>query len=97
MMLGVRAALDREREQIEILRTRLLATRDAQQALALQRQIEKVKLDTEAAILRIQAEAARKAGHTALAERLETAATELLVAPAPVTPAARPTPRGSSR
>ena len=78
IMAEVRAAFDREREQIAALRARLQQQPDHQAALALQREIEKVKLDTEVAILRIQAGAAREAGHAALAERLEAAAKDLL-------------------
>lgn len=96
-MREVRVALDREREQIAGLRVRLQQKPDHQAALALQREIEKVKLDTEVAILRIQADAARKAGHAALAERLEVAAKDLLTPPAVTTLATRPAPRATGR
>ena len=96
-MLEVRAALDREKEQIEALRTRLKAKPRDQEALALQREIERVKLETEAAILRVQAVAARTAGQAALAERLEIAARDLLTPPTATTTAARPAPRAAGR
>ena len=97
MMLEIRAALDREREQIEGLRLRLRGASNAREALALERQVERVKLDTEIAILRIQADAARRAGRTALAARIDAAIGGLLAPPAPATPVARPAPHGSSR
>lgn len=97
MMLEVRAALDREREQVETLSARLKAKPGAREALALQREIERVKLDTEATLLRIQAGAARRAGHAALAERLEIAARDLLAPPTATATAARPTPRAGGR
>ena len=97
IMLKLRAALDREREQIDALRLQLQPRVSHQEALALQRQIERVKLDTEVAILRIQADAAREAGHVTLAERLEVAATDLLTPPAATTPATRPAPRTAGR
>lgn len=97
MMLEVRAALERERERTETLRARLRERPGGQEALALQREIERVKLDTEVAILRIQAGAARKAGRTAQAERLEAAAADLLAPPPATAPVARPAPRAAVR
>lgn len=97
VMLRVRTALDREREQIDALRLRLRQKVGHQEAAALQREIERVKLDTEVAILRIQADVARKAGQVTLAERLEVAAAELLAPPAATTPAVRPAPRDPGR
>jgi hypothetical protein len=97
LMLEVRAALEREREQVEALRARLKEKPGDREALALQREIESVKLDTEVTILRIQAGAARRAGHAALAERLEIAARDLLTPPAATTTAARPAPRAAGR
>ncbi len=96
-MLDVLAVLDSEREQIEALRVRLRQVRGHREALEIQRDIERVKLDTEAAILRIQAEAARRAGHAALAERLEIAARDLLAPPVATTTAVRPAPRAAGR
>ncbi len=97
MMLEIRAALDREHEQVEGLRARLRQAPGHREALALQREIEQVKLGTEAAILRIQAGAARRAGYATLAERLEVAAQDLLAPPRATTLATRPAPRAAGR
>jgi len=97
LMTEVRAALGREHEQLAALRARLAHTTDHRAALALQREIERVKLQTEVAILRIQASAARQAGHAALAARLDAAIENLLAPPAPAEPVKRPAPRASAR
>ncbi len=97
IMADVRAALEREREQVEALRVRLRGVTDHRAALAIQREIERVKLETEVSILRIQAGAARKAGRLALAKQIDEAIESLLAPPAPATPVTRPAPRAAAR
>jgi hypothetical protein len=95
LMTEIRAALDAERDRVAALDARVRACTDRRQALALQREIESVKRDTEVTLLRIQATHARRAGRTALAERLEAAVAEMLAPPPPAaTPVVRPEPTG---
>jgi hypothetical protein len=95
LMTEIRAALDAERDRVVALDARVRACTDRRQALALQREIESVKRDTEVTLLRIQATHARRAGRTALADRLEAAVAEMLAPPPPAaTPVVRPEPAG---
>ncbi len=85
LMTEMRALLEDERASLLSLNQRLAAARGHAAALEVQREIARVKLSTEVALIRAQAKHARAAGHTAFADELETAA-QTLESP----PAARP-------
>ena len=92
MRLEMQALLAAEHEQVLALRERAAKAPSADEALALQREIEKLKFDTEVSLLRVQAKHARAAGRTEVATRIEAAVTELLSPPKVMAPAARPVP-----
>ncbi len=81
LMAELFAALDAERLAVAALRERLAATRDAQTALALQREIETVKHEAEIGLLRIQSRHARANGRVALADELDRAIVEMTAPP----------------
>jgi membrane-bound lytic murein transglycosylase B len=91
MMVEIRAVLDGERATLKTLHERFRAAKDPDAAIAIQREIARVKLDTEVAVLRVQAKHARAAGRADVATSLETAIQQILEpgAPPPATP--RPT------
>jgi hypothetical protein len=88
----IAAMLEAEREQIAALRVRLAATHDGDAAMAIQREIEHARAQTELGILRLQADHARKAGRTAVADGLDAAIRHLTQPPVRLQPAARPAP-----
>jgi hypothetical protein len=89
---GITALIEAEGEQLRVLARRLDATRDSEAAMAIQREIEQVKVQTELSILRLQSEHARRSGKAALADRLDAAIREMQEPrPAPK-PASRPAP-----
>lgn len=97
MMVELRALLDAEREQVAALTARLKSATDEAGSLAIQREIEKLKIGTESAMLRVQAKHARRAGREALAAQLELAAEDLLAPPKRVEPSSvRPAPEGAT-
>jgi len=92
MLAEMQALLAAEREQLAALHARVAKAGSNDEALALQRAIEKLKFDTEVSLLRVQAKHARQAGRTEVAARIEAAITELLNPPKIVAPSARPVP-----
>ncbi|NOT33520.1 MAG: hypothetical protein HOP12_05035 [Candidatus Eisenbacteria bacterium] len=76
--LEVQAVLDQERFTLEALGARREAAPDAATALALQREIERVKSGTEVALLGLQATWARRAGREEAARAIEAAIRTLL-------------------
>jgi len=85
MFAEMRGTLDAERSQLAVLHERFLRAATPAAALAIQREIERLKADTEVALLRIQATWARRAGKIEVATRIEAAITEL------ITPREQPT------
>lgn len=77
LMTELRTLLDEERTSLASLGRQLAGTHDQASALAIQREVARVKLSTEVALLRVQAKHARAAGHAAFADELEAAAREL--------------------
>lgn len=92
LMIELRAVTDAEAVQVAALRERVAKAATPDEAIALQREIEKVKFDTEVALLRVQAKHARAGGRTEVAMRIEAAISELLNPPRIAAPAARPAP-----
>lgn len=89
---ALRAALDAEQAQLAELQARLETAPDADAALAVQRDIERVKQQTEIDLLTAQARFAREAGQEQQAVAIEAAITEL-TSPRPVgVPQDRPAP-----
>lgn len=94
MMVEIEALFEAARIRVEELRAQAAAAPDAMAFLELQRQIERLHRDTELAILQVQADHARRAGHEEAARRIE-AAIALAQEPPPVARrAARPAPAG---
>ncbi|MDO9695250.1 MAG: hypothetical protein Q7W56_10985 [Candidatus Latescibacteria bacterium] len=79
---AIRALLDREAAQLAELEARVPAAADAAAFLALQREIEQVKQDTELQVMRTQAQHARLEGRVEQAEQIEAALAEM-AAPRP--------------
>lgn len=92
MMLELQAVMTAEAEQVAALRQRAAKATSPDEALALQREIEKLKFDTEVSLLRVQAKHARAGGRTEVAARIEAAISDLLNPPKIAAPAARPVP-----
>jgi hypothetical protein len=92
MMVAIRAVLDAEAATVNGLRERIRAARTPDEAIALQRELERAKFEAEVSILRVQAKFAREGGRTALAEHLDAAIAQLTNPTKPVAPAARPIP-----
>ncbi len=90
MMTEIRALLDGERNALKSLDERYRAAKDPVAAIALQREIARVKLDTEIAVLRVQAKHARVAGRAEVATSLETAIQQMLQPEAPPPATTRP-------
>jgi hypothetical protein len=86
---AIRALLDREAAQLSELEARVPAAVDGAAFLSLQREIERVKQDTELQVMRTQAQYARLEGRVEQAERIEAALAEM----AAPRPAAAPTER----
>ena len=76
--------LDQQRETLAALRTRFRDAKDDRAALAIQREIDRVKRDTEISLLRIQADWAKRAGRTEAASQLEAAIEQILHPRAPL-------------
>jgi hypothetical protein len=87
------SVLQQEQDGLSRLQTRFQQAADSRAALAIQREIEALKLETEIGLLRIQADYARREGRRATAERIERAIEQILH---PVIPQA-PVDRSSSR
>lgn len=92
MLVEMQTVIAAEQEQLAALRTRVAKASSPEEALALQREIEKLKFDTEVSLLRVQAKHARTAGRTEVATRIEAAISELVNPPKVKAPAARPVP-----
>ncbi len=90
MMVEIRAVLDEERASLKVLHERFRAAKDADAAIAIQREIARVKLDAEVSVLRVQAKHARAAGRADVAANLEAAIQQMLEPEAPPPSAPRP-------
>jgi hypothetical protein len=78
------AVLDRQREALAALRTRFREAKDDRTALAVQREIDRVKRDSEISLLRVQADWARRAGRIEAASQIEAAIEQILHPKAPL-------------
>lgn len=92
MMTEMQAVLALEAEKLAELRQRGRESATPDGALAVQREIERLKFETEIALLRVQARHARAAGRVEVATRIEVAIADLVNPPRPLAPAARPVP-----
>jgi hypothetical protein len=92
MMIEMQAVMTAEREKVAELRARADKASTPDEAVAIQREIERVKFDSEISLLRVQAKHARAAGRTQVATSIEAAINELLSPPKLAAPAARPVP-----
>lgn len=90
MMIEIRAVLDGERTALKSLNERFRAAKDPDAAIAIQREIARVKLDTEVEVLRVQVKHARAAGRADVAASLETAIQQILEPSTPPPAAPRP-------
>ena len=92
MMAELQAVLVLEADKLVELRLRTREALTPDGALAVQREIEQLKFETEIALLRVQAKHARSAGRTEVATRIESAIADLVNPPRPHAPTARPAP-----
>ena len=97
MVTEMRAVLETERVQFANLFARFRVAPDGAAALAVQREIEQLKVGTEISLLRIQADYARRAGRISQAAELEKVITELQAPLARVAPASSNGPEPASR
>lgn len=81
-----------ERAAVAQLQERLVAAKGTATALELHKQVQETKLNTQLAMLRIQARYARAEGREAVAEQLETAIRDMTTPKAPGKPIDRPAP-----
>ncbi len=89
MMVEIRAVLETEQTQLAALQERFDGAADAGEALAIEREIEQLKVGTEFRILQIQAEHARIAGHIDQAIEIERAIEEMTNPPVQQAPRPR--------
>lgn len=93
MMLEIQGALAEQQRQVAALDARFAETTDETAVLAIQREIEQIKQDTELAILAIQARHARAAGDEDLAQSIDAAIAAIQNPPPPPAPTVeRPVP-----
>jgi hypothetical protein len=93
---AMREVLITERVRLASLFEEFTRETDSRRALLIQRQIHDVKLEAEVSLLRVQAEAARAAGRTEDAERLEEGIARL-IDPRPTSASPMPTTRAADR
>jgi hypothetical protein len=92
LMVEIQAVLADEQTKVAELQARLEAATDDHAALALQKEIEQIKVETELNILRLQATYARNEGRIEQAAEIEAVIAEML-SPRPVgVPIERPAP-----
>ena len=92
MVTEMMALIDQQDGKLKDLAGRLKKATSNEEAFAIKREIEQVKLGTEVSLLRVQADYARRDGRTADADRLDAAIRALLTPPRPGTPVNRPVP-----
>ncbi len=92
MVAEMLALVESERVQVAELRGALAGVRDAARALELQRRIERVKVDTEVSLLRVQIGYAQREGRSETAARLQRTLNMVLSPPGPGQASVRPTP-----
>jgi len=85
---AIRRTLDEESRSLTSLHARLEDVSNDAEALAIERELEQKKSETELALLRIQAQEARDEGRVALAEEIERAIDDLLHPRIPLAPSA---------
>ena len=89
MMQEINQALAAEKATVAALQSQSELATDHQQALATQREVERVKQETELRILAIQADHARGDGRTEQAAEIEQAIQTITNPPAPPAPSPR--------
>ncbi len=92
LMREIRSAWEAQAVAVAALETRLETAADATEFLALQRQIEDLRVGTEVRFLEIQARHARSEGRLDAAARLEAAVARMTAPPPRAEPVARPAP-----
>lgn len=84
---SLRAVLDQEAEAMALLRERAAVLRGTEEEIAVQREIQALKLRTEHRLLRLQLEHARRTGDESIVQRLEEGLRALEKLVDPPTPA----------
>lgn len=98
MMAEILTYLEERDRQFDTKRQQLTAAKaDRARAAALQLELQAMKLETEIAVLRIQARYAVKEGRTSDAERIEASIQERLEPQVKVAPEPRPIPTSTGR
>jgi hypothetical protein len=93
MAAEMQQAIRMERDGLRRLHARFQQTSDPHAALAIQREIEALKVGTELELLRIQANHARREGRVEAAKRIETVIEQILNPVVPKAPADMSRPR----
>jgi hypothetical protein len=97
MTMEINAVLEQSRLQVATLQDRFDNEPNAEAAVAIVRQIEQLKINTELDILRVQVRYARTAGNVELAQQIEASLTQMTT-PAPRRePVDRPAPAAGNR
>jgi hypothetical protein len=96
LMLEIQAALAAEQARVADLEARFAAAADEASALAIQKEIEQIKVETELSILRLQAEHARQEGRVEQAAQIEAAIAEMMNPRPAGIPIERPAPTQGS-
>jgi len=98
MMAEIRAYMDERDAQYAAKRQQLTAAKtDLTRSAALQLELQAMKVETEIAVLRIQAKHALKEGRTADARRIEESIQERLEPQVKLAPEKRPVPTATGR
>jgi len=97
MTMEINAVLEQSRLQVSTLQDRFDNEPNAEAAVVIVRQMEKVKINAELDILRVQVRYARTAGNEELAQKIEASLTKMTT-PAPRRePVDRPAPDAGNR
>lgn len=96
MMLEIRGVMDAAQAESELLHQRFAAASNEQEALAVQRELEKLMQDSEIEILHVQARYARERGDQELADEIESSIAKILEPEVPVARKDRPRPQFSN-
>ena len=97
MMRQIQDVLDMQQTTVAQLEDRFQAVTDEATALAIQREIRAILIQTELDILRIQADFARREGRDAVVRAIEISIERMISPPPPQAPTDRPAPEPQPR
>lgn len=97
LMTAIDAVMQNSRDRIVLMQADLEKQADPDAALAIQKQIENLKVETELNILRLQADDARARGDEELAQEIDESITFMTTPQPKKTPVDRPAPDAGRR